>query len=373
MLTDKDIGVRHETMFRVGIMLGNVMESTALNPGNLMFAIAIHKNPSIRMVESVEWAQHSLNAISLDDHRILKLDAVKDLQLLANIHNILTQFKRLGSLKNDHYGKLQGIQMRLGKPQKSMTDSIRQAGAEFCRPDSPAGVHINLRIYQNAEILASKIPISEARQAFIELLQAYHLQTHIPGHRLSKAGELPPITKFATEEWHRDYLSHVATTGIRVIPFGIVFRWWIDYQRKLMSSDQEKTTPIVQALIDQAYISKTKWAEGPENQRWIQEDKMAFDSATQLADSMTGFCKNIPLPRFIKPNPRTETQLPIYTQFKVHPQAREDFQESQKILGQIYSLFEKDSCSALAIISKACYTKKENYLKIMAGDQQRFS
>ncbi|RPB04610.1 hypothetical protein L873DRAFT_1798943 [Choiromyces venosus 120613-1] len=127
-----------------------------------------------------------------------------------------------------------------------------------------------------------------------------------------------------------------------------------------MVDDQEKTTPIVQTLIDQAYISKTKWAEGPENQRWIQEDKMAFDSATQLADSMTGLCKNIPLPRFVKPNPQTSTQLPIYTQFKVHPQARKDIQEFQKILGQIYSLFKKDSCLALAIISKVYYTKKVN-------------
>ncbi|RPA89427.1 hypothetical protein L873DRAFT_1783962 [Choiromyces venosus 120613-1] len=269
-------------MFRVGIMLGHVMESTALNPGNLMFAIAIHRNPSIRMVESVEWAQHSLNAISLDDDRILKLDAVKDLQLIANIHNILTRFKRLGSLKNDLYDKLQGIQMRLGKPQKSMTDSIRQAAAEvhdfvcftsFVDLIHPRRCTLTSESIRDAEILASKIPFSEARQAFIELRQAYDLQTPIPGHRLSKDGELPPITKFAMEEWHRDYLSHVATTGIRVIPFGIVFRWCFDYQRKLMSSDQEKTTPIVQALIDQAYISKTKWAEGPENQRWIEEDK----------------------------------------------------------------------------------------------------
>ncbi|RPA95758.1 hypothetical protein L873DRAFT_1299929 [Choiromyces venosus 120613-1] len=112
MLTDKDIKVRRETVFRVGIMLRLAMESTTLNPGNLMFGIVIHKNPSISMVESVEWAQHSLNAISIDDDRILKLDAVKDLQPLANIHNILCLFRH------------------------------------FCRPDSPAGVPINLRIYQ---------------------------------------------------------------------------------------------------------------------------------------------------------------------------------------------------------------------------------
>ncbi|RPA88733.1 hypothetical protein L873DRAFT_1824114 [Choiromyces venosus 120613-1] len=117
MLTDKDIRVCRETMFRVGITLGHVIESTAVNPENLMFGIAIHKNPSISMVGNVEWAQHSLNAISLDDDRILKLDAVKDLQPLANIHNILTQFKGLVSLKNDLYDKLQGIQMRLGKLQ----------------------------------------------------------------------------------------------------------------------------------------------------------------------------------------------------------------------------------------------------------------
>ncbi|RPA89440.1 hypothetical protein L873DRAFT_1796084 [Choiromyces venosus 120613-1] len=251
--------------------------------------------------------------------------------------------------------------MRLGKLQESMRDSIRQAAAEvhdfvcfatFVDLIHPWGCTLTSESIRDAETLASKIPFSEPRQAFIKLRQAYDLQTPIPGHRLSKARELPTITKFAMEEWHRDYLSHVATTGIRVITFGIVFRWWIDYQRKLMSSDQEKATPIVQALIDQGYISKTKWAE---------------------ADSMSGLCKNIPLPSFVKPNPRTETQLPIYTQFKVHPQGREDFQEFQKILGQIYSLFEKDSCSALAIISKAYYTKKENYLKIMAGDQQMFS
>ncbi|RPB01394.1 hypothetical protein L873DRAFT_1788298 [Choiromyces venosus 120613-1] len=106
------------------------MESTALNPGNQMFAIAIHKSSSISMLESVEWAQHSHNAISLDDDRILKLDAVKDLQPLANIHNILTQFKGLASLKNDLYDTLQGMQMRLWKLQESMTESIRQATAE---------------------------------------------------------------------------------------------------------------------------------------------------------------------------------------------------------------------------------------------------
>ncbi|RPA88888.1 hypothetical protein L873DRAFT_1823865 [Choiromyces venosus 120613-1] len=257
--------------------------------------------------------------------------------------------------------------MRLGNLQESMTDSIRQAVAEvhdflcfatFVDLIHPRGCTLTSESIRDAEILASKIPFSEARQALSN-------STPIPGHRLSKARELPLITKFAMEEWHRDYLSHVATTGIRVIPFGIVFRWWIDYQRKLMSGDQEKTTPIVQTLIDQAYISKTKWADGPENQRWIQEDKMAFDSATPLADSMTGL--------FVKPNPQTGTQLPIYTQFKVHPPARKDFQEFQKIIGQIYSLFEKDSCLALAIISKVYYTKKVNYLKIMAGDQQRFS
>ncbi|RPA88435.1 hypothetical protein L873DRAFT_1824519 [Choiromyces venosus 120613-1] len=117
MLTDKDIRVCRETMFRVGITLGHVIESTAVNPENLMFGIAIHKNPSISMVGNVEWAQHSLNAISLDDDRILKLDAIKDHQPLANIHNIHMQFKGLVSLKNDLYDKLQGIQMRLGKLQ----------------------------------------------------------------------------------------------------------------------------------------------------------------------------------------------------------------------------------------------------------------
>ncbi|RPA94845.1 hypothetical protein L873DRAFT_1385544 [Choiromyces venosus 120613-1] len=246
MLTDKDIRVRRETMFRLRITLGHVMESTALNPRNLMFGIAIHKNPSISMVENVEWAQHSLNAISLDEDRILRLDAVKDLQPLANIHNILTQFKGLVSLKSDLYDKLQGIQMCLGKLQESMTDSICQAAAEvhnfvcfatFAHLIHPRGCTLTSESIKDAEILASKIPFSEARQAFIKLRRAYDLQTPIPGHRLSKARELPPITKFAKEEWHRDYLSHVTTTGIRVIPFGLVFRWWIDYQRKLVSSD----------------------------------------------------------------------------------------------------------------------------------------
>ncbi|RPB02705.1 hypothetical protein L873DRAFT_1801681 [Choiromyces venosus 120613-1] len=99
--------------------------------------------------------------------------------------------------------------------------------------------------------------------------------------RLGKLQEsMTDSIRQAAAEVHKDHLSHVTTTGITttLIPFGIVFRWWIDYQCKLLSSDQEKTTPIVQALIDQAYISKTKWAEGLGNQRWIQEDKMAFDS-----------------------------------------------------------------------------------------------
>ncbi|RPA89325.1 hypothetical protein L873DRAFT_1823057 [Choiromyces venosus 120613-1] len=43
------------------------MESAALNPGNLMFGI--------------------VNVISVDDDRMLKLDAVKDFQSLANIRN----------------------------------------------------------------------------------------------------------------------------------------------------------------------------------------------------------------------------------------------------------------------------------------------
>ncbi|RPA96858.1 hypothetical protein L873DRAFT_1845124 [Choiromyces venosus 120613-1] len=302
MLTDKDIRARRKTMFRVGITLGHVMESTALNPGNLMFGMAIHKNPNISMVEN--------------NDRILKLDAVKDLQPLANIHNILTQFK---------------------------------------------GCTLTSESIKDAEILASKMPFSEARQALIELRQAYDLQTPIHGHRPSKARELPPITKFAMEEWHRGYLSHAATTGILIINASL----FVAIKRKLFQlCKQSSTRPISQRLSRRG---------GEENQQWIEEDKMAFDAATHLADSMTVLCKNIPLPRFVKPNPQTETQLPIYTQFKVHPRAQEDFQEFQKILGQIYSLFEKNSCSALAIISKGYYTKEEKCIKIMAADQKRFS
>ncbi|RPA99317.1 hypothetical protein L873DRAFT_917639 [Choiromyces venosus 120613-1] len=210
MLTDKDIRVRCETMFRVGITLGHVMESIALNPGNLMLGIAIHKNPNISMVESVEWAQHSLNAISLDDDRILKLDTVKDLQPLANIHNILTQFKGSVSLKNDLYDKLQAIQMRLGELQESMIDSIHQAAAEvhdfvrfatFVVPIHPRGCTLTSESIRDAEILALQDPIFRRLVRHLSnSVRLYDPQTPIPGHRLSKARELPPITKFAMEE-----------------------------------------------------------------------------------------------------------------------------------------------------------------------------
>jgi len=45
----------------------------------------------------------------------------------------------------------------------------------------------------------------------------------------------------------------------------------------------------------------------------MQEDKVAFKAATHLAMSMTKLCKNIPLPKHVKPDPQREKQLPIHT------------------------------------------------------------
>ena len=147
----------------------------------------------------------------------------------------------------------------------------------------------------------------------------------------------------------------------------------VNYQRKFISRAQGKTTPIVQALIDQAYISKAKRPEDEDEQPWMQEDKEAFKAATELAMSMTKLCKNIPLPGHVKPEPQREKQLPIYTRFRAHPQTHPITQELQKLLAQIYSLFEGNSCATFTIMTKAYYTKEENYIRYSAKDQKRCS
>lgn len=50
-----------------------------------------------------------------------------------------------------------------------------------------------------------------------------------------------------------------------------------DYQRKFISSAQEKTTPVVQELISKAYISKAKVPADEDKQPWMQEDNEAFE------------------------------------------------------------------------------------------------
>jgi len=147
----------------------------------------------------------------------------------------------------------------------------------------------------------------------------------------------------------------------------------VDYQRKFISSAQEKTTPVVQELINKAYISKAKMPADEDKQPWMQEDNEAFKAATNLAMSMTELCKNIPLPEHVKPDPQREMQLPIYTQFKVRPQNPAIVQELQKLLAQIYGLFEGNSCDAFTIMTKAYYTKEENYFRFSARDQKMSS
>jgi len=147
----------------------------------------------------------------------------------------------------------------------------------------------------------------------------------------------------------------------------------VNYQRKFISRAQEKSTPIVQALIGQAYISKAKRPEDEDEQPWMQEDKEAFKAATDLAMSMTKLCKNIPLPKHVKPEPLREKQLPIHTQFNAHPPTHPVTQELQKLLAQIYSLFEGNSCAAFTIMTKSYYTKEENYRKYSARDQKKSS
>nr|ADU56596.1 hypothetical protein [Tuber melanosporum] len=370
--------IRRETMFRAGIMLVNEMEATAWNPGNLMVGIAIHKNPSVRMVKAVESAKDLLREVAVSDNKLRKMDRINDLQPLANIHNTLLQLGGLISLKKHFYEELRGIKLRLQELQRHMTDNIGQAVAEvhdficfvtFVNLIHPQNCILTSKSIKDAEILASKNPSPEAHQVFVELRQVYDLQTPVPGYRLSKARELLAITRCAMEQWHKGYFSHAAATGIQVIPFQIIFGWWINYQRKFVSSSQEKITPIVQELINRAYTSEASEPEDEDEKPWMQEDKEAFKAVTNLAMSMTELCKNIPLPEHVKPNPQKEKQLPIYTQFKVEPQVPPLFHEFQKLVAQIYGLFEENSCSTFTIMTKAYYPKVENYLRFSEQDQ----
>ncbi|KAG0640471.1 hypothetical protein HOY80DRAFT_1135941 [Tuber brumale] len=383
MLSKEDIRTRREAMFRVGILLTHEMEATAWNPGNLMVGIAIHKNPSISMVKAVESATDLLREVAVSDRKLRKMDRTNDLQPLANIHNALLQLGGLLSLKQHLYGKLQGIKLRIQELQRHMTHNIGQAVAEvhdficfvtFVNLIHPQNCILTSKSIKNAEVLASKIPSPEARQVFVELRQVYDLQNPVPGYRLSKARVLPTITRCTMEQWHKGYFSHAAAMGIQIIPFQIIFGWWINYQRKFVSSSQEKITPIVQELINSAYISETGEPENEDNEQpWMQEDKEAFKAVTDLATSMTELCKNIPLPEHVKPNPRKEKQLPIYTQFEANPQNPPVFQEFQKLLAQIYGLFEENSCSTFTILTNAYYTEVENYLRCSDQDQKTSS
>ncbi|PUU82704.1 hypothetical protein B9Z19DRAFT_1120284 [Tuber borchii] len=382
MPPNEDIRLRREALFRAGRLLANEMEATAWNPGNLMVGMAIHKNPSISTVKAVESARDLLREVTVSDNRLRKMDPINDLQPLANIHNTLLQIGGLVSLKQRLYEALQDIKLRLQELQRYTGDNIGQAAAEvhdficfvtFVNLIHPQQCILTSESIKDAEIIASKIPFFEARQAFVELRQAYQLQTPVPGYRLSKARQLPAITRCIMEQWYKDYLSHAAATGTKIIPFQIVFGWWINYQRKFISSAQEKTTPIVQELIDQAYISKAKIPEDEDEQPWMQEDKEAFKAATSLAMSMTKLCKNIPLPKHVKPDPQREEQLPIHTQFNARPQTPPITRELQKLLAQIYGLFEGNSCAAFTIMTKAYYTKEENYFRFSAQDQKTSS
>ncbi|PWW79953.1 hypothetical protein C7212DRAFT_290078 [Tuber magnatum] len=382
MPLNEDIRLRREALFRAGLMLTRAMDETAWNPGNLMVGMAIHKNPSITVVKAVKSSEVILNEAAVSDNILRKMDPVNDLQPLANIHNTLLQLGALITIKQELYDALQNIKLRLQELQANMTNNIGQAMAEvhdficfvtFVNLIHPQNCILTSESIKNAEILASKSIFSEARQAFVELRQAYDLQTPVPGYRLSKARELPAFTSCIMEQWHRGYSSHTAKTGIEIIPFHIIFGWWINYQRKFISSAQEKTTPIVEKLISQAYISKSKMPEDEAQQPWMQEDKDAFKAATNLAMSMTILCKNIPFPEHVKPNPLRERQLPIYTHFEVDPQNQPICQELQKLLAQIYELFEKNSCNAFTIMTKAYYTKVENYIKCAIRDQKTFS
>jgi len=113
--------------------------------------------------------------------------------------------------------------------------------------------------------------------------------------------------------------------------------------------------------------------EDGDEQPWMQEDKEAFKAATDLAMSMTKLCKNIPLPKHVKPDPQREKQLPIHTQFEAHPPIDSITQELQKLLAQIYGLFEGNSCAAFTIMTKSYYAKEENYLRFSAQDQKTSS
>ena len=221
-IIDEDIRLRREAMFRAGRLLANEMEATAWNPGNLMVGMAIHKNPSIGTVKAIESARDLLREVAVNDNRLRKMDPINDLQPLANIHNTLLQIGGLVSLKQHLYEALQDIRLRLQELQRYMADNIGQAAAEvhdficfatFVNLIHPQQCVLTSESIKDAEILASKIPFSEAHQAFVELRQAYQLQTPVPGYRLSKARQLPAITRCIMEQWYKDYLSHAAATG----------------------------------------------------------------------------------------------------------------------------------------------------------------
>jgi len=209
-------------MFRAGRLLANEMEATAWNPGNLMVGIAIHKNPSVSTVNAIESSRGLLREVAVSDNRLGKMNPINDLQPLANIHNTLLQIGGLISLEQHLYEALQDIRLRLQELQIYIEDDIGQAAAEvhdficfvtFVNLIHPQNCILTPESIKDAEALASKIPFSEARQAFVELRQAYQLQTPVPGYRLSKSRELPAITRCIMEQWHKDYLSHAAATG----------------------------------------------------------------------------------------------------------------------------------------------------------------
>jgi len=184
------------------------MEATAWNPGNLMVGIAIHENPSISMVKAVESSRDLLREVAVSDNRLRTMNPINDLQPLADIHNTLLQIGGLISLKQQLYKALQDIKLRLQELQSSMVDNIGQAAAEvhdficfatFVNLIHPQKCILTSKSIQDAEVLASKIPFPEAGQAFVDLRQAYQLQTPVPGHRLSKARELPAITRCIIE------------------------------------------------------------------------------------------------------------------------------------------------------------------------------
>jgi hypothetical protein len=106
-----------------------------------------------------------------------------------------------------------------------------------------------------------------------------------------------------------------------------------------------------------------------EGNTWEMEDRAARLASVELANSMTKLGNRFPLPRFANPQLLPSDVLPLYTEFASNPENEEAIQKLQKIIGDIYAVFSRNSYGTLVILNETYFSTPENFKRNMAEDK----